>query len=376
MHLWVPELAAAKGGIQTFSHFCHAALLRLARDWAVTTLEKHGLADRPAPNTVRGFGRVPAWMRTPVFALALFRAAQRTRPALVLSTHVNFLPVARWLKRSRGVRYVGVAHGVEVWGNLRPSVRQAMLEADAMWSVSRHTRDRLCAEQGVPAGRSAVLPDTFEEERFTPGPRPAELAAHLRLPPDAKVIFSVGRLAAAERYKGFDRVIAALPRIRQAVPQVHYVIAGSGDDRLRLEALARSAGVADRVVFAGFVPPEELCAHYRLCDVFAMPSTGEGFGIVYLEAMACGRPVLAGNRDGSTEPLRDGELGALVDPENAEQLAGTLVQILERRLVHPLMFEPERLRERVVREFGFNQFCRTLAGHLRPLLPPEMTLAE
>jgi len=104
--------------------------------------------------------------------------------------------------------------------------------------------------------------------------------------------------------------------------------------------------------------------------VFAMPSTGEGFGIVYLEAMACGRPVVAGHRDGSTEPLRDGELGALVDPERPAEIADTLARILEGRHEHPLMFKPALLREKVVREFGFDRFCRTLAGHLRPLLPP------
>jgi glycosyltransferase involved in cell wall biosynthesis len=263
---------------------------------------------------------------------------------------------------------------VEAWGELRPRLRSALCAADQIWCVSRYTRDRVGAEQGVPETQLGVLPNTFESDRFRPGEKSRELLARYHLPGDAKVIFTFGRLAASERYKGFDRIIAALPEIRRHVLDVYYLIGGTGDDRPRLESLARANGMADRVIFTDFIRSEELCAHYNLCDVFAMPSTGEGFGIVYLEAMACGRPVLAGNRDGSTEPLRDGAFGALVDPHDNEQIVGTLTQILQRRYAHPLMFKPERLREEIVRAFGFAPFCSKLATNLRRVLPASSIL--
>ena len=101
---------------------------------------------------------------------------------------------------------------------------------------------------------------------------------------------TVSRLASSEQYKGHDRVIRTLPRLLSQHPETIYLIVGDGDDRPRLESLAVECGVAEKVQFAGLVPPEELPDYFRLADVFVMPSTGEGFGIVFLEAMAYRRP--------------------------------------------------------------------------------------
>ncbi len=367
--LWVPDLDPSKGGVQTFSHFLGRALGECVPAPGLRIVSKHGLSGGDGP-PVRGFGGVPSALRTPWFAAGLLASARRRRGAVVISSHVNFLPMAHLLKRLRGVRYAGVAHGVEAWGKLPPRIRSALRAADHVWCVSRHTRDRVGAEQGIPPERLAVLPNTFESDRFLPGERSAELLARYRLPADAKIIFTFGRLAASERYKGFERIIAALPRIQAAVPTVRYVIGGTGDDQPRLAAAAQAAGVTDRVIFTGFLPMDELRAHYNLCDVFAMPSTGEGFGIVFLEALACGKPVLAGNVDGSTEPLADGRFGALVNPLEVEQLAGTLTQILQRRYAHPLMWQPDELRRQVVAEFGFDRFAAIVKAHFQRLLSP------
>src|SRR5262249_26054671 len=147
------------------------------------------------------------------------------------------------------------------------------------------------------------------------------------------VILTVARLAEPERYKGYDRVLAALPAVRAAVPNVHYILVGRGPDSKRIRRLIHELKLEESVTMTGFVRDHELCDHYNLCDVFAMPSKGEGFGIVYLEALACGRPVLAGNKDASAEPLLNGELGVLVDPDNVEEIASALKQILQR--THP-----------------------------------------
>ena len=139
---------------------------------------------------------------------------------------------------------------------------------------------------------------------------------------------TVSRLASSERYKGNDRVIRALPQVLLKHPETIYVIVGDGDDRPRLEALAAEVGVTEKVRFVGQVKPEELPDHFRLADVFVMPSTGEGFGIVFLEAMATGIPVIGGNRDGSLDPLADGVLGRAVDPDNGEELTSAICTAL------------------------------------------------
>jgi glycosyltransferase involved in cell wall biosynthesis len=143
---------------------------------------------------------------------------------------------------------------------------------------------------------------------------------------------------------------------------VRYLIVGDGNDRDRLATLARAEGVANAVIFAGRVGSEELPDYYRLCDLFALPSTGEGFGIVFLEALACGRPVLAGDQDGARDPLVDGELGVLVDPENVVNLSQTISMILSRKYPHPLLYSPDALRSGMLERFGSEQFKAVVRG--------------
>ncbi len=145
---------------------------------------------------------------------------------------------------------------------------------------------------------------------------------------DAKVLMTVARLWSGDIYKGVDVTIRALPKILQSFPNLKYIVIGRGDDRPRLEQLTKDLGIGDRVIFAGFVPTEDLVNHYRLADAYIMPSQ-EGFGIVYLEAMACGVPVLSGNADGSADPLQDGTLGWPVPHRDPDAVAQGCIEILK-----------------------------------------------
>ena len=155
----------------------------------------------------------------------------------------------------------------------------------------------------------------------------------------------------SERYKGHDRIIRAMPSVLARVPDTVYLIVGSGDDQQRLEQFADETGVASRVIFAGQVTDAELHDYFALARVFAMPSTGEGFGIVFLEAMACGTPVLAGNCDGSVDALDHGRLGRLVDPTDVHAVASGIVSLL-RRQGPEWWFDRNALRSAVIERFG------------------------
>ena len=366
IHLWTPGLFDFKGGIQTYSGFLLQGLQTVLPQATIRVFTMHdspGTLPRPARSRLSFYttGNVHTRLRTTVFAARTLQAALRERPDLVITTHVNFTPVARALKRWAGVPYWGVAHGFEAWEVSKPQVRQGMAEADRILAVSRFTRNRIRQSQSLQ--NLGILPNTFDASRFQITAKPQHLLQRYNLRPDQPVILTVNRLAAGEPFHSYDQILAALPTIRQSLPNVHYLIVGKGDDRPRLERLIAESHLQDYVTLAGFVPDQDLPDHYALCDVFAMPSQLEGFGIVYLEALACGKPVLAGF-DGGQDALKQGELGALVDPEDAAAIANTLTAILSGNYPNPLIYQPQALRQQAIAAFGQPTFQRTLAEHL------------
>jgi phosphatidylinositol alpha-1,6-mannosyltransferase len=240
---------------------------------------------------------------------------------VVFCGHLYMAPLARLVARLKRARLVIQAHGIEAWPQPSAAQRAAVEAADMVLAVSRHTRAAIQGWAALSPERLIVLPNTVGEA-FTPGDS-AALRKALGLE-GRKLLLTVGRMSAAERYKGHDRVIEALPALGD---EVAYLVIGDGDDRPRLEALARDADVADRVIFLGAQPHETTLAAYRAADLFVMPSSGEGFGIAFLEAMACGTPALGLGSAGARDALADGELGIVVD---ASELTRTISRALDR----------------------------------------------
>ncbi|MEO1561510.1 MAG: glycosyltransferase, partial [Cyanobacteria bacterium J06632_19] len=261
--------------------------------------------------------------------------------------------------------YWSVAHGIDAWNIKNPVLKHALHHADLILSVSSYTRERLILEQKLDPNKIVILPNTFNPNRFKIAPKPEYLLKKYQLRKEQPTILTVARLAAEEAYKGYDQVLRAIPQIREVIPDIHYIIVGKGNDRKRIEGIIVELELQDCVTLAGFVPDEQLCDHYNLCDVFAMPGKGEGFGIVYLEALACGKPVLAGNQDGAVDALNHGELGALVNPDNVSEITQTLIQILQGTYPNLLMYRPKALRDKVIDIFGFESFQKTLANYLQ-----------
>jgi glycosyltransferase involved in cell wall biosynthesis len=364
----MPEIFGRVGGIQTYSAFVLEALKQLR--FSCSVFLKHDLSYPSGfcapPNFSYHFsGAWPASIRTQAFASKVLGMGAWQRPHLIIATHLNFAAAAYWLKKLTGAPYWVVAHGVEAWGIERTDLRRALLHADRLLAVSSYTRKRLIDEHEISPHKISLLPDTFNPQAFKILPKPAYLLNRYGLQPDQSIVLTVARLAAREQYKGYDKIINALPRVRRELPRVHYLIVGEGDDRARIENVVGQLDLRDSVTFAGFVPAAELSDHYNLCDVFAMPSKGEGFGIVYLEALACGKPVLAGNRDGSVDALLNGELGALIDPDDPEEIANSLISILRGAYPHELMYKPEALRQKVSESYGFDRFADSLSRYLQ-----------
>ncbi|TVQ08532.1 MAG: glycosyltransferase [Leptolyngbya sp. DLM2.Bin27] len=287
---------------------------------------------------------------------ALLRHLMLQRPRQVICGHMLLLPLVSTLCRWLKLPYAVMIYGKEVWEPLADQDQRSLRQADWIWANSRYSRDRACAANGLDPDKVRMIPCAVDGEIYTPGPADPGLVEAYGLG-GCRVLMTVARLWSGDIYKGVDVTIRALPAIAAAFAKVKYLVIGRGDDQPRLAALAEALGVSDRVVFAGYVPTEALVAHYRLADAYVMPSQ-EGFGIVYLEAMACGVPVLSGDRDGSADPLQDGRLGWRVPHRDPEAVAAACKAMLAG---DDLRCQGAWLRQETLAAFGPGALARQLA---------------
>jgi glycosyltransferase involved in cell wall biosynthesis len=269
------------------------------------------------------------------YVRATIRAMRRGSYDLVYCAHLNLLPLARVVATLLGKPLALAIYGIDAWEpSKRAWSRRLARSADHVMSISQVTLDRFRSWAPYPDAATTLMPNAIHLDQFAVGPKNPELEARYGVT-GRKVLMTFGRLAGSERYKGFDAVLDALPSIVERLPDVSYVIAGDGSDRGRLEDKARDMGLADHVVFTGMVPEEEKADHYRLADVYVMPSRGEGFGFVLLEAMACGIPSIGSTRDGTREAMREGLLGPIVDPLDRQAVVDAVIASLDRARLIP-----------------------------------------
>lgn len=294
-------------------------------------------------------------------ATTAMRAARR-KGRLVLAAHPNLGPVTQLMRLSAPrLKTIVCTHGIEVWEPMSSLRRQALRHSDLILAPTQDTANHVSAQQKVARENIHVLPWALDPQ-FEALLTAKQLAPPANFPA-GRVILTVGRWLANERYKGMDTLITALPRLLMKWPELQLVAVGDGDDRNWLEDLANRNGVRRHVHFLSGLSAAELSACYAACEVFALPSRGEGFGLVYLEAMARGKPVVGGAHGGAPEVIEDGVTGYLVPHGDAIHLATSLDALLS---------DPEHAKEmgargkqRVEREFRFSVFAKSLKKILR-----------
>lgn len=257
------------------------------------------------------------------------------RPDLVLfGAALPFALLGPAILRRTGTPYASFTHGMEIgWGRVpvgRSLVGKIGRDAILLTTVSEWCRDVVRQAVG-PRTRIELLPPGIDQRLFHPEVSDTEVRERYGLG-DAPVVCCVSR---AVLRKGQDQVIRALPRIAAAVPGVRFLVVGSGPSEEHLWRLARSRGVADRVVFAGEVPYRDLPAHFRAGNVFAMPCRSrfvgmevEALGAVYLQAYAVGRPCVVGSSGGAPEAAFGGEAGVVVDGTNVGAVGDAIIDLL------------------------------------------------
>lgn len=328
------------GGIAVFNRDLAAGLASMGHEVLVVP-RIVPYEPRDVPTGVTFFAEAAG---SPIAYARAVARARWARPRLVICGHVNLLPVACAISR----RPLLITYGLEAWRPLpNPAYRALLKRCRAIVCISSVTRNRLGAWSQY-TGRMHLLPNAVHLEHYGIREKRPDLVARYGLA-GSRVLLTVGRLAAQERYKGFDEVLEVLCDLPG---DVVYLIAGGGTDAPRLRQRARDLGVAARVIFTGVFSEEEKCDLYNLADVYVMPSRAEGFGFVFLEAMASGLPVIASKYDGGRDALLDGRLGLLVDPSSPAEIRAAIMELLQsgqRRVPDALEY------------FSFTHFKRRLA---------------
>ncbi|MCL4508947.1 MAG: glycosyltransferase family 4 protein [Chloroflexi bacterium] len=321
------------GGVQRYSRYEASILERMVPPVRLTAVslfapQQHDYFDQPLPKELTS-----AHGSRRRFMLDLLAQARCSPPDLVIADYLPMGPFALAMAARWRVPYIINVYGLEVWRPLPAKFRVPLLRATAIMSDCVFTQRYLQAQyRHLPP--IAVIQDPVDCDRYQPREYDPAYRRQLGLK-HGPVLLTVSRLKAG-RSKGHDVVLRAMAQLVDTFPSLQYVIVGDGDDRPRLEALAVSLGLRERVVFTGRLDDGELPAVYHACDLFVLVSrfregkqaAGEGVPLAVLEAQASGRAAITSKLDGSAESIVDGETGLLVDPHSVDEVAGAIARLL------------------------------------------------
>lgn len=295
---------------------------------------------------------------------ALFRLI-KTKPDFIFYSHINFASLGLLVNCLCKTEYLVMTYGIDAWDVESRLKKLFFHKAKTILTISRYTKRRILEWFKDEKSKMFILPPTVDGKRFHIKDKSEEILERHNLE-GRKVILTVARYDSGEQYKGYDQVIRALPDITESVPNIKYLLVGSGDDIPRIKELIEKLDLTKVVEVCGFIPNEELVDYYNIADLFIMPSKGEGFGIVFLEALACGTPVVAGNKDGSRDAVLDGELGLLIDPDDIREVTDIIVKFFQKET--PLRFYDKKLlRRRVLNRLGKEKFVSRVGELIKNL---------
>jgi glycosyltransferase involved in cell wall biosynthesis len=351
----VTDLFNNIGGIQVFNNHLIKALIELGHTVSVVSIN-----DSRRPGDINCLFSPSAkyiHFKKPIFIIHTLKQISSFKPDLIICGHVNFSLLCRALTTVFNIPYFTITHGIEAWNLSRLKIL-GLRHSKKILSVSNFTKSKILEQlPDYPEKNIIILANAVDTQRFRPEEKPKYLMNKFNLKNEDKIILTIARLSKRERYKGYDKVIIAMKEVIEEIPNARYILGGFGDDMERIKRSIKDNDLDASVVFAGFIPPAETADYYNLCDVFVMPSFGEGFGIVFLEALACGKPVIAGNKDGSRDALLNGQLGMLVDPFDAHGIAVTICKVLNREVSQDLL-DVGYLSQKTRELFGLERFTQ------------------
>jgi phosphatidylinositol alpha-1,6-mannosyltransferase len=352
------ETFSKTGGIQNVSKYLTKALTELKLEMHKKVLVL-SLCDRTSDIDERyiGTGSFKGFDYNKfTFCIAAFIQG-RLADTIILS-HVNLLPVASCIKSiCPGTRIILLAHGKEVWSRLSTWKRRFLQQSLEIWAVSAFTQQALIEKHKIQTKNIHVLNNCLDPYFDIPQNfnKPKHLLYRFNLDQDDLVMFSISRLNIHEKDKGYDLVLDLMPELVKLYPTLNYIIAGLADEKekARISTRIKEYHLDKNIQLIGYVPDAHLSDHHLLSDLFIMPSHKEGFGLVFIEALACGSRVIAGNIDGSVDALLNGRLGTLVNPTSRTAIFNAITTLLKQPRDH---IEAYKRQELTVRTFHFDAY--------------------
>jgi len=358
--LYTLQTFGATGGIQkmarTLAHSLHLLSLRNNWDFKVWSAydSNSDLMEQYLPaKSFRGFS---------VNRINFVLNTITRKPDIVIISHINMSLVGLLIKITNPKCKIWlIAHGIEVWRPLTILKKQFLKHCDKVICVSNFTREQMINRHNSAPSKCIVLNNVVDPFIKLPATfnKPQHLQKRYHLTDDNYIIFTLTRLASTEQYKGHDQVIKAVSELKHKFPGIKYILAGQYDhkEEIRIQKLITKYQVDEQVILTGFVEENDLPDYFLLADLFVLPSKKEGFGIVFIEALAYGLPVICGNSDGSVDAICNGKLGKAINPDNLNELKTAITEYLKT----PLNDEKRKyLQEQCLLHFNENDYMKKL----------------
>jgi phosphatidylinositol alpha-1,6-mannosyltransferase len=277
---------------------------------------------------------------------------------VIILSHINLLPIACVIKLvNPTAQIILLAHGIEVWRSISWWKIAFLKKYCLIWSVSKFTARKMQELHGLHGRNIRVLPNCLDPFFAIPCTfkKPSHLLERYNLKSSTLILLGISRLTSHEHDKGYDNVLNAMPALLEVYPDICYLLAGKADqtEMARLNAIITERNLQQHVKLIGYINEEELSDHYLLADVFLLISKKEGFGLVLLEAAACGCKIICGNIDGSSEAILYGRMGTQVNPNNNRQLVHAILASLQNK---PDNARARNLQKICVEHFSFPSY--------------------
>nr|WP_294872740.1 glycosyltransferase family 4 protein [uncultured Pedobacter sp.] len=257
----------------------------------------------------------------------------------IIISHINLISIALVIKVfKRKTQIIMLAHGTEVWRKIPLWKRWVVQRHVKVWAVSSYTKRIIEREHNICPANIEVLNNALDPFFYIPEKfeKPQQLLKRYGLHKDQPILLSITRISKHETEKGYDEVIKLIPQLIHEFPSLHYLLCGKSDvnEKHRLASLIKKENLEQYVSLIDFINEDELTAHFLLADTFILPSKKEGFGLVFIEAAACGCKTISGNIDGSTDAMLNGALGIMVNPNNPDEIKKGIIKSLKKRHNH------------------------------------------